>query len=514
MPKLKDKLESAKKTGENLILTEEDLQEGIDNTGKEINGIEDLIAIHKTNFTPKGRIQTPYETGKFIRTGKQMQLANGENIDFEFDCRAYRNTIHFCLNGQVESHAYGNWDTVKYAVYIPLQDAKDNIVAGTECDIFSLGGVDIDASAYVLCPESEIEQMKQVNPQAMVVGYKGDSVSPYVNVFLSQALEYKQKEPTQSSTTWKISKNKKFGYFDQPVDEDVNDKKVIEDIFNEQGWEYTNHTGSKWQREEQRKMKTEIVIEILKEIKKSSVLANEENLPTTLDFIQNILLNSTNDMATGYMFTGDILSSPENLQSFVESIKTETGIDLSIVENEKEVGSGKVVLEEGQIGEYLKKEDATNKFKRCSKTIAKECTRQMQMQEIFQKHDNGEKLTDKEEMMYKVETEYGGWYKAIREGKISEEFIAGIEQFSTIKNKDINQLSPEELEFCQQFLSKKLEFMSADISKKGQSFSIRNISENSPEYCEAMKQWGMYVKPVEPGLKLCMQARKCERTND
>lgn len=398
--------------------------------------------------------------------------------------------MHFCLNGQVESHAYGNWDTTKYAVCIPLKEVKDKIAGGTECDIFSQGGVNIDNSAYVLCPESEIEQIKQLNPQATVVGYRGDSVSPYVDIFISQALGYKQKEPTQNSRCW----NSGFGH----------DHDTVYNIFQEQGWEYTNHTGSKWQTEEQRKQKTEMIIKTLKSIKENRILSNEENLPVILDYIKKMF--ECGDLMTGYSFMGDILSSAENLKTLVKNIKVETGINLSIVENDKSNFIGKPLpREEVQIDSYLGATDFNNEIYR---VLGKECTRQLQFQEIFLKHKNGEQLTELESWMYKFETEYGGWYKSMREGVISEQFIEDIKRYSNINDKNISDLPAEELDFSLQFLNKKLQYLSSDISEKGQNFSVRNITEITPETCEIMRNAGMYVKPRKAGIKLFIRTRE------
>lgn len=198
MEDLKEIYEKTRQEGKPFILTEEMLNAGIKNIDKPIKSIEDLVMVHKTNFFPYGAVKTPYETGLSSQRTYECVI-DGKEKNFCIPYRVYRNTAHFCLNGAVESHAYGSWDGVKYAILMPLAKNKDKIVAGTECDLFSFGSVPITDNAYILCPKDEMNTMRNANPSAHIIGFEGDFVDPYVNVFLSNILNYKYKMPTENS---------------------------------------------------------------------------------------------------------------------------------------------------------------------------------------------------------------------------------------------------------------------------------------------------------------------------
>ncbi len=231
MADLKETYEKAVQEGTTFILTEEMLSNGIKKIDKTIQTIEDLIMVHKTNFFPDGAIKTPKETGK-AGTKVYRWIVDGKEKEYNIPYMSHRNTVHFCLNGAVESHEYGGWDESKYAILMPLAENKDKIVGGTECDLFSFGSVPITDNAYILCPENELEIMRKANPNAQIVGYQGDTVSPYINIFLTNILGYKYKEPTEKSRFW----NSDYG----------KDHENVYRIIQENGWQYGDHNGSKW----------------------------------------------------------------------------------------------------------------------------------------------------------------------------------------------------------------------------------------------------------------------------
>lgn len=82
------------------ILTPNDLKQMFDNNGKEIKNISDLILIHKTNYMPEnGVIKSSRDSGAlldhYFKVGEKEY--SGKHLH-------ERNTVHFCVNGEVESH--------------------------------------------------------------------------------------------------------------------------------------------------------------------------------------------------------------------------------------------------------------------------------------------------------------------------------------------------------------------------------------------------------------------------
>lgn len=272
MGELKDRFEISKREGTDFILTPEDLAIGIDNEGKEIKTIDDLVMVHITNYMPNGAIKSPRSTGKKI-TYEEYSLIGGKKFSFPIAVSEARNSVHFCLNGKVSPHMNLPLYETKYAVLMPLSTNKEKIVAGTECDLFTIGDVPIKNDAYILCTESEMERVKIANPDATVIGCKGDFVDPYVNVFLSQILGYKYEEPQQNSRFWGKAGNPN------------KDHDIVESIIKSNGWEITDHNGSKWDERDRFEQDLETLMQYINIVRDNKFLYDKSNIIDVYKFI-------------------------------------------------------------------------------------------------------------------------------------------------------------------------------------------------------------------------------------
>lgn len=81
----------------------------------------------------------------------------------------------------------GSWDDCKYAVLIPFEDIPNEKIACAEpMDTFTRGSIELPKSAWILCPQNEVEKMKVYNPNVHVLGYEGDRVLGFSQPFLTQ----------------------------------------------------------------------------------------------------------------------------------------------------------------------------------------------------------------------------------------------------------------------------------------------------------------------------------------
>jgi len=164
-----------------------DQNDSIKENTSSLDSKEDLVLVHKTDYEPNGdTIKTSANAGAMVHDQIEM---DGNTINIEYE--SPRQTVHFSVNGEVGSHKYGDWKVKKYAVIIPFSDVP-NIVNFRCEDTFAYGNVDIK-KGFLLCPENEIDKMKMQNPNMSVIGYKGDNVTGFANVLLSQ-LGYKYRE--------------------------------------------------------------------------------------------------------------------------------------------------------------------------------------------------------------------------------------------------------------------------------------------------------------------------------
>ena len=445
--------------GRQFVLTEEMLNVGIKQIDKTIQSIDDLVMVHKTSYFPNKAIKTPFDTKKFAMKTINCKI-DGEDREYKYPIRSYRNTVHFCLNGGVESHAYGRWDDIKYAILMPLSKNKDKIVGGTECDLFSLGSVPITDNAYILCPKEEIDKMKEANPTAHVIGYEGDSISQYVNIFLSNILGYKYKVPTLNSRRWDNGRGI--------------DAENVWKLMNDNGWELTDHNGSKWDINDHIQQSIDLLDGWLKIVIHEKLLYSSSNIDEVKRMIIRRFANI--DLITGYGFARSF-EKDEEFEIICDRVMKETGIDLSIFKG-TEI--------QKYFGFSINEEFAQS-------TMADYIVNELRIRALKEKSQT-EELTEEDNFELRYYNEYGEFSNITKEER---EMLRRLEE---LHSKSIDELSQEE----QATLIDATNFKLKNLNKmfKENNFALKYSKGVTQEMSDMMRQVGEYHKPLEPGLYL------------
>lgn len=456
---LKEMYDKAIQEGRQFVLTEEMLNVGIKQIDKTIQSIDDLVMVHKTSYFPNKAIKTPFDTKKFAMKTINCKI-DGEDREYKYPIRSYRNTVHFCLNGGVESHAYGRWDDIKYAILMPLSKNKDKIVGGTECDLFSLGSVPITDNAYILCPKEEIDKMKEANPTAHVIGYEGDSISQYVNIFLSNILGYKYKVPTLNSRHWDNGRGI--------------DAENVWKLMNDNGWELTDHNGSKWDINDHIQQSIDLLDGWLKIVIHEKLLYSSSNIDEVKRMIIRRFANI--DLITGYGFARSF-EKDEEFEIICDRVMKETGIDLSIFKG-TEI--------QKYFGFSINEEFAQS-------TMADYIVNELRIRALKEKSQT-EELTEEDNFELRYYNEYGEFSNITKEER---EMLRRLEE---LHSKSIDELSQEE----QATLIDATNFKLKNLNKmfKENNFALKYSKGVTQEMSDMMRQVGEYHKPLEPGLYL------------
>lgn len=456
---LKEMYDKAIQEGRQFVLTEEMLNVGIKQIDKTIQSIDDLVMVHKTSYFPNKAIKTPFDTKKFAMKTINCKI-DGEDREYKYPIRSYRNTVHFCLNGGVESHAYGRWDDIKYAILMPLSKNKDKIVGGTECDLFSLGSVPITDNAYILCPKEEIDKMKEANPTAHVIGYEGDSISQYVNIFLSNILGYKYKVPTLNSRRWDNGRGI--------------DAENVWKLMNDNGWELTDHNGSKWDINDHIQQSIDLLDGWLKIVIHEKLLYSSSNIDEVKRMIIRRFANI--DLITGYGFARSF-EKDEEFEIICDRVMKETGIDLSIFKG-TEI--------QKYFGFSINEEFAQS-------TMADYIVNELRIRALKEKSQT-EELTEEDNFELRYYNEYGEFSNITKEER---EMLRRLEE---LHSKSIDELSQEE----QATLIDATNFKLKNLNKmfKENNFALKYSKGVTQEMSDMMRQVGEYFKPLEPGLYL------------
>ena len=415
--------------------------------------------VHKTSYFPNKAIKTPFDTKKFAMKTINCKI-DGEDREYKYPIRSYRNTVHFCLNGGVESHAYGRWDDIKYAILMPLSKNKDKIVGGTECDLFSLGSVPITDNAYILCPKEEIDKMKEANPTAHVIGYEGDSISQYVNIFLSNILGYKYKVPTLNSRRWDNGRGI--------------DAENVWKLMNDNGWELTDHNGSKWDINDHIQQSIDLLDGWLKIVIHEKLLYSSSNIDEVKRMIIRRFANI--DLITGYGFARSF-EKDEEFEIICDRVMKETGIDLSIFKG-TEI--------QKYFGFSINEEFAQS-------TMADYIVNELRIRALKEKSQT-EELTEEDNFELRYYNEYGEFSNITKEER---EMLRRLEE---LHSKSIDELSQEE----QATLIDATNFKLKNLNKmfKENNFALKYSKGVTQEMSDMMRQVGEYHKPLEPGLYL------------
>lgn len=149
----------------------------------ENKGKSAMCAVHKMDLMPENnRLSTLKEAG-VMQTDK-VQINDQE---YEYSYLLERDTVHLSINDEVSSHMYGNWDRCHYCVLQPLAEIPNQKIGSLEPnDTYTRGGVELTNHAWILCPASEVETVKELNPRVHVLGYQAENVKDLAAPFLSQ----------------------------------------------------------------------------------------------------------------------------------------------------------------------------------------------------------------------------------------------------------------------------------------------------------------------------------------
>lgn len=457
-----------------FVLTEEDIKLGINNDGKEIKSIEDLLMVHVTDYLPKGAIKPPIETGKLINFEATFKV-NGQDKTFSIPVKNYRNTTHYCLNGIVESHMYGNWDVKKYAILMPLDKNKDKIVGGTECDLFSEGSVSINDTAFILCPQNEMDKMKELNPEAHIVGYSGNNVSPYVNMFLSNVLGYKYKEPTNDSRYWEPN---------------TKDQLLVTNIINENGWIYCVHKeGSKWNHEERSKIYTEELFNTIRLVKDEKILNDTSNIEQVLYYITKSAWYLNMDVIDQFInsdkdeFMQMIYSYYKRYKMYDEIVHS--GISQDELEQQ---------LKDNKIDNYNMIDDDI------AKSIAKKVIDDLRLNLLREKAKIGNISEIENLEMLCLERNIN--FEEVKKAYNYDKFKDGLATFDVLKNKDMSALSNEEIEKIFSVINFELNVINSEDNKIKFSLKQYDSSENLDSNRNAVT--AAFDDTLNPGFYLFM----------
>lgn len=263
----------------------------IDNEGKEIKSIDDLVLVHVTDYIPEGGIiHSPKDAG--VKFKKEF-----DGVKFELPSQ--RKTVHFSINGDITetSHAGGSWTGKKYAIIIPLNLLnKDDFIGGIPSDFYSKRSIKIPKGAYMLCPEIERDSVQKiVGDDVSVIGVEEECIDGYPPIIIHE-LGYKN----ETIGHWQFSSQ--------------NDSKIVSNII-QKFWKYEAHSFSD-------EMGDELISQdIIQTSLISKILRDKSKIPK--ESIKKILCQHNAMVRTHYIFEND-----KYFETLIQSLNEIAGINI------------------------------------------------------------------------------------------------------------------------------------------------------------------------------------------
>lgn len=149
---------------------------------KEEWNTEDLALVHLTNYFPNNKIVSSFEGGK-ISNG--FLMIDGKKFDYSVP--QYRNTIHFTLNGPVESHPYGSWNEMNYLVIEPLKYHINDVINLSTVDTYFDKSLKLSKDSFILIRKDafdDIDKKKLVGKNVIVFSGNQNNVVNEILLYL------------------------------------------------------------------------------------------------------------------------------------------------------------------------------------------------------------------------------------------------------------------------------------------------------------------------------------------
>ena len=180
-------------TGKILVPTNCKTDENFDYENFSIN---DLCLVRTTDAFPLNhKIESPYDS--------KLIISDISGTPFYTS----RKTVHFCLNGLVSSHDYGNFDDRAFVIIEPLKNQIQNIYCACPQDTWTTKSVNISNEALILVDERFKYKLQGVDLSGYNVIYFSGSMKNAVNNVLD-SLGYKAQTISKHGYVEKNPKNK------------------------------------------------------------------------------------------------------------------------------------------------------------------------------------------------------------------------------------------------------------------------------------------------------------------
>lgn len=279
-----------------------------------IDNLEGLILVHKTDYAPQGsKIKSAKETKSYVEETHSI-------AGYQIPIKTYksRNTVHFAVNGEVSSHFEGNWEEKKYAILIPFTDIpKEKYASVSPEDTYTIGGVNLTPNSWILVPKGEKELVKKNNPNINIIEYEGKNVTKYADQLVRM-----------------------LGYSIQSIDthgwrDSNNHKKYTINMMNN-GYKLDMHSYSEYAHEERFETYMQAVAQMMQYINNNQELLDKKNfLDEVTKFFEKYLslacLKTSNLQQTildirNYLLSYSFDISEEKLSKFYKNCKKSTEI--------------------------------------------------------------------------------------------------------------------------------------------------------------------------------------------
>jgi len=291
------------------VLTENDFSNTYKKTKPDVDNLEGLILVHKTNYAPiDSRIKSTKEAKSYV---EETHIIANQKIDTRI--RRSRNTVHFSVNGEVSSHFNGDWEETKYAVLVPFTDiSKEQIGSACSADTYTVGGVSLTPNCWILVPKGEKELVRKNNPQVNIIEYEGNTVTRYADQVI-----------------------KMLGYSPQSIDKfnwhNSDSQEKYYNLMLKNNLSMSPHINSIHKYNETFETYMQIIVQVMQYIKEHiELLDNKEFLTSLTEFLKKYIRLFSGELSVketiidiqNYLLAESFVIPDENINKLFQSVET------------------------------------------------------------------------------------------------------------------------------------------------------------------------------------------------
>lgn len=148
--------------------------------------LEDMMLVHLTKYCPQNNTMIPGSVPRIAG----INLSNEQTLNIARKLPPIRITLHWTINGIMPPHdtSVGRVDRTNYpyAVMVPMSSLTQQILGGTQADIYTIGNVSLDRNSIIIMSKDDPMSREGMQSRVMLFDPSTQKIEDVINHVLRQ----------------------------------------------------------------------------------------------------------------------------------------------------------------------------------------------------------------------------------------------------------------------------------------------------------------------------------------